>query len=134
MTNQKNKQIGDLRVLVVDDDELQLEYLAELLRTLGVKDIGQAISGQAALFAMKNSLKPYDLLIVDLYMPDMDGFQLMEAVSKRNYKGALVIASGQSDEVLRAASELAKLRSFNFLGAVSKPVEPEMLGAFLAKV
>ena len=124
---------ASLRVLIVDDDEFQLDYISELLQTHGVSGPTQAASGALALTAMGRSGVPFDLIIVDLYMPDMDGFQFMEEVAKRGYTGALVIASGQRKEILHSAALVAQLRRFNFLGTVSKPVNKDSLAAILKK-
>ena len=128
------KQPVSLRVLIVDDDDFQLDYISELLQTHGVPRATQAASGSLALAAMGRDGVPFDLIIVDLYMPDMDGFQFMEEVAKKGYAGALVIASGQRKEILHSAALVAQLRRFNFLGTVSKPVSKSDLNAILQKV
>ena len=91
------KTVEALKVLVVDDDPFQLEFIAEVLRGLGVLDITLAASSEQALQAQNRYRDgtPFDLLLCDLHMPGMDGFQLMEAIASAGYKGALIIVSGQ---------------------------------------
>ena len=67
-------------------------------------------------------------------MPGMDGFQFMEAATKAGYSGALIIVSGQSDDVLHAASMVAKLRRFTLLGVVAKPVSRAALSELISKL
>lgn len=119
-------------MIIVDDDPFQLDYLPEVLRSLGVNDVSAAASGAEALQMIQKT--PFDLMLVDLSMPGMDGFQFMESVAKRGFAGALIIMSGMSDDVLRSASLVAKLQRFNLLGAVTKPVSKSSLADMLAKL
>jgi CheY-like chemotaxis protein len=125
-----------LRVLVVDDDPLQLEINADLLRSLGLLDITTAISGDLALKAVSRApgSAAFDLMLCDLYMPHMDGFQFMEAVARNGFSGALIIVSGQSSDVMHSASLVARLRRFKLLGTLGKPVQRGDLSELLAKL
>jgi hypothetical protein len=58
----------------------------------------------------------------------------MESLAKAGYTGALIIVSGQSDDVMHAASMVAKLRRFTLLGTVPKPVSRGALSALLDKL
>lgn len=122
-----------MRVLVIDDDSFQLEFLPEVLKTLGLLDISVASSGEQALSSIAQSA-PFDLILVDLYMPGMDGFQFMEALGKRGFKGSMILISGQSSSVLRSAELVAQLRRFNLLGALSKPADRAALEQLISKV
>jgi CheY-like chemotaxis protein len=125
-----------LRVLVVDDDPLQLEINADLLRALGVVDITTAASGDLALKAVARAQgsSAFDLMLSDLHMPGMDGFQFMEAVARHGFSGALIIVSGQSSDVMHSASLVAQLRRFKLLGTLGKPVQRANLSELMAKL
>ena len=128
------KTVGALQVLVVDDDPFQLEFIAEVLRSLGVLDITLAASSELALQAQNRYRDgaPFDLLLCDLHMPGMDGFQLMEAIAGAGFKGALIIVSGQGSTVMRSASLVAQLRRFRLLGSLEKPLDKSALSALLS--
>ena len=123
----------DIKVLLVDDDAFQRELIAGTLESLGVHQITQVASGDQALQKL-TAAHGFNLLLLDLHMPGMDGFQFMEALVKTRYAGALIIVSGQSDEVMHAANMVAKIRLFNVLGSVPKPAGRAALSALLDKM
>ena len=123
-----------LKVLLVDDDSFQLEMISGILESLRVTDITQANSGEQALQKLSGGAQRFNLLLLDLHMPGMDGFKFMESLAKAGYSGALIIVSGQSDDVMHAASMVAKLRRFTLLGTVPKPVGRGALSALLDKL
>ncbi len=125
--------LAALRVLLVDDDSFQLEMISEILESLGVTHITTAGHGEQALQLISGHA-PFDLMLLDLNMPDMDGFKFMDSLTTVGYSGALIIVSGLSGDVLRAATMVAQLRRFTLLGTVSKPVGIAALSPLLAKL
>jgi CheY-like chemotaxis protein len=123
-----------LKVLLVDDDSFQLEMISGILEGLGVTDITMASSGEQALQKLSAGQSRFNLVLLDLHMPGMDGFKFMESLAKVGYTGALIIVSGQSDDVMHAASMVAKIRRFTLLGTVPKPVGRAALSALLSKL
>jgi CheY-like chemotaxis protein len=133
----RSKSRDQLKVLVVDDDPFQLEFVSDILRSLGLSQITAATSGDKALQALsaaKTTQAPFDLMLSDLHMPGMDGFQFMAAVAAGGFAGALIIFSGQSSEVMHSATLVAQLRRFTLLGTLTKPVEKAQLSALLSKL
>lgn len=70
-----------LRVLMCDDEPLALDRLADLIAQCeGVALIGQALTGQELLEQIQASAP--DLVLLDIEMPRLDGFDLVEALSR----------------------------------------------------
>jgi two-component system LytT family response regulator len=68
-----------MRALIADDEPLARTALLRLLkRDRGITVVGQCDDGEAAVEAVRE-LRP-DLLFLDVQMPEMDGFQVMEAI------------------------------------------------------
>lgn len=123
------------RALIVDDDGFQRDLLTELMAQAGWTDVVATAGGQQALDAVgKIGATGFDLMLIDLHMPGMDGFQFMAKIESLGYRGAVVIVSGQSSEVLHSASLVAQLRRFRMLGTVAKPVQKAALTALLVQV
>lgn len=116
-----------LKVMIIDDDEFQIEFVSELLNELGISQIVSASGGKSGLDIFdKKSEKP-DLLICDIQMPDIDGFEFMRALGERNFQGGVVLMSGQGARVLYSASLVAQLSRQNFLGTIEKPMQKTAL-------
>ena len=84
-------------ILLADDDQYVLEGLLRHVpwEGMGVRIVGTARNGREAL-DLYRSLKP-DIVITDIYMPEMDGFQLTEAIHRDNPSFPVVILSGYDD-------------------------------------
>jgi CheY-like chemotaxis protein len=138
MSTSTQKNRSALKVLVIDDDPFQLEFIADALKGLGISDITLAESGSKALNAVTSSQgrasATFDLMLSDLHMPGMDGFQFMASAAQSGFKGALIIVSGQDSKVVHSATLVAQLRRFNLLGTLQKPVDSTALSALIAKI
>jgi len=93
-----------LKVLVVDDHPLICEALRQVLKALD-KDIElrEAGSGRDAL-AAAGSGDDFDLVLLDLALPDADGFEVLRELRERHPSFPVVVlsASEQADVVMRA--------------------------------
>ena len=100
-TNPSTNQ-AEPRVLVVDDSIDAAETLAMLLETKGCA-ISTALDGASALEAFAR-VEP-QLVLLDVGLPDMDGFEVARAMSDRNPSALLVALTGFGDAQTRAAVE-----------------------------
>ncbi len=85
---------GALLVAVVDDDDLYRAYLSELLSRQGIRVV-QAASGAELLDELAD--QPFDCVILDLGLPDMSGFELVEqmAAGERFSHPPVIIYTGR---------------------------------------
>lgn len=119
------------RVLIADDDPLSRELLCDCLEPLGV-EVVQARDGVEALEAVKQSIP--QLLLVDIQMPRMDGFELLRHV-RENPATASVPVLAISAFAMAGDAERALARGFDHY--ITKPVAVaelrNLVKAFLAK-
>jgi CheY-like chemotaxis protein len=82
-----------VKVLVVDDSHINRQILEEVLRRWEMKP-GSVDSGELALKELSSALEagePYTLVLTDMHMPKMDGFQLVEHIRQRPELNAATI-------------------------------------------
>jgi signal transduction histidine kinase/HPt (histidine-containing phosphotransfer) domain-containing protein len=83
----KNKSI-----LIIDDSETIHTYLGNVLKTKGAVDVDGAATGQAGL--EKCAHHAYDLILLDLIMPDMDGIEVLQRIRATNDTSTVVVITG----------------------------------------
>lgn len=129
-TAQAPAPVGRLggRVLVVDDNSVNRKILARQLELAGTS-ADMAASGEEALAMWRSS--PYDLMLADLQMPDMDGFELarrirLDEASTGSARLPILAVTASTLE-----SEEERSRAAGMDGFISKPVGIEQLKATL---
>ena len=116
------------RILTVDDSASMRMLLKASLTKQGF-DVETADDGEHG-FGRMRELNP-DLLITDINMPKMDGFELIEAVRGVPEFGdppILVLSTEFSDD------KKARARSAGATGWITKPFDPDKLGAAIRRV
>jgi len=83
----------DRDVLVVDDDETVRTVLVELLRDAGYR-VTVAASGLEGIQKVRERSGPFDLTVIDLTLPDVPGWDVVEAVKKAETTTPVVLMSG----------------------------------------
>jgi two-component system cell cycle response regulator len=107
--------------LIVEDNPVNVEYLSALLRAQGMETIGAYDGFQGLEMARAQHL---DLVLCDLQMPRMSGFDFLEALrSDKNLLQLPVLAVTACD----MEGDQARIQNAGFDGYVAKPVEPGML-------
>ncbi|WP_347312105.1 response regulator [Defluviimonas sp. SAOS-178_SWC] len=69
-----------MKILAVDDDDFILELVPMYLAVAGYQDVSVAASGRAALDLIAAAIPPYDCLLIDINMPEMNGVELCTRV------------------------------------------------------
>ncbi|MDR0999941.1 MAG: response regulator [Clostridiales bacterium] len=117
-----------MRLLLVDDEFFVRERILRQLNwnDLGIDDVRQASCGVEAV-RMLNDCSP-DVLLTDVRLPNMNGLQLAEEVTRANPDCKIIFISGYSDvSALRGA---IRLRAINF---VEKPINIQELSDSIRK-
>lgn len=109
------------RVLIVEDHPFQHEYMLHLFNDVGGFQVDAVWDGPAALRCLGS--RHYDLVVSDLFMPGMDGVQLIGKLAGLPVRPALALMSVASRRMLVSAGLAAQNLGLNVIGLISKPVE-----------
>lgn len=109
------------QLLIVDDDEFAVKLLVSSLGLLGYKSIETAANGKIALQKLQQSDRSYEVIFLDLKMPEMDGVEFLSVAKVNNVTAGIILLSGEDERVLEFAGKLASSEKLNFLGSLTKP-------------
>lgn len=111
------------KILFVDDDESILKALGRYYEKLG-HEVHRASSGMEAI-AIHERVRP-DVTILDVFMPEMSGMEVLEVLRKRD--AIVIMLTGQGE--IEIAVKAMQLGAENFL---TKPVDMDHLTATIEK-
>ncbi|MEN8148605.1 MAG: transporter substrate-binding domain-containing protein [Planctomycetota bacterium] len=115
--------VGHLRVLIVDDSPSARVILGRYLRGFGC-DVEEATSGRAAVGAVEEADRPFDLVVMDWKMPGLDGVEAARAIRDGPVEpkpAVLMVTACDRSELAERAGDLA------LAGVLVKPVSPATL-------
>lgn len=103
---QFDKEHQNLRVLIVDDHAQTRDALKTIAQSLYV-DADTAPSGQAAIDMLVNAPEPYDILMIDWQMPELDGLQTINQLpqSKLEKMPSIIMVTAYERELLAQTSD-----------------------------
>lgn len=121
------------KVLVIDDDDLSIFLIGMTLEDIAfIESHDSVTSGWEALRYLNNeTTTPPDLIMVDLNMPEMDGYEFIQRFEKDHWENhpetqVVVVTSSQRE------SDKSKSMSFaSVVGFVQKPVSEENIKGVL---
>lgn len=120
------KTLPNKRILLVEDNQLNLMIALQFLKEWGTTNITTVINGQEALDTLNK--KDFDLILMDLQMPIMDGYSATENIRRTN-KSIPIIAL--TAEAMSDVKE--KIIRSGMSDYVSKPFNPDELYRVLNK-
>ncbi|GAB4303900.1 MAG: nitrogen fixation sigma-54 dependent transcriptional regulator GnfM [Desulfuromonadia bacterium] len=117
--------MGIERILVADDEESIRWVLARALRKKGFA-VDLARDGEEALRLVKG--EPYDLAIIDIRMPKIDGLELLDRIRKEREELLVVVMTAET--TMKNAVESMKRGAYDY---VTKPFDLEAIDAIIEK-
>lgn len=121
------------RILVVEDNELNMEIICTILENYGIKT-EQAVNGKEAVRRMEESVPGYyDMIFMDIMMPEMDGLEATRTIRNLDHEDCKKIpiyamsANAFDEDVKRSLAS-------GMNGHLSKPVNLQVLEKTLQKV
>ncbi|MBN1998226.1 response regulator [candidate division KSB1 bacterium] len=128
--NDQKLVYGQGRVLVVDDEQIILDFAKDALNFLGY-EAGIARDGQEAIKLFKlRSEKPFDIVIMDLTIPGgIGGVELNNLFLERHPDIVTIVSSGYSNDPV-----MANYQKYGFKGVLVKPYSIESLSQVLHTV
>lgn len=130
MANKPSGQ-GKLRVLVADDNSTNVEVVSRLLKLEDVYDVTIAKDGQEAYDLVKANMecnRHFDVIFMDVQMPNLDGLQSTRMIRKMGYSAPIVALTAFSEE-----SNVKECMESGMNEFLSKPIRRPALKQVLAK-
>ena len=108
------------KVLIVEDDDIVFEFLRIVLSAEKV-EILRMENGQSAIDLYKNG-KRFDIILMDIGLPDIDGYKVIEAVMKMDHKAKIIAQTAYAMQ-----EDIDRCYKAGCLDYISKPINPELL-------
>ena len=119
-------------VLIVEDSPVMREMLILAFRSRPFVDIDQAGDGMAGIKAIRAAEQPYDLILLDLNMPVMDGMKFLAHLSNEANARDAVVAVVTTENSAKAEAQARALGArFYLRKPVTRRVVDEVLAAVL---
>ena len=129
----KIEKIEDLRILAVDDERITLSRIEKMLNKLGIEQVVTMASTSEALRFISDQGDAIDVVLVDMFMPELNGVDLIIGLQATGFQGRIAVISGGDDRMLAGAEVLARAKDVEILGTLKKPVSADDLKAILSK-
>lgn len=111
---------GQGKILIIEDAQTMREFLASLLGYEGYNDVLLVEGGFEGMERLK--AEPFDLVITDLSMPGLDGYQVMEYVHENHPQTLVIVITAYGS--MESVTEALRQGAFDY---VTKPFEAEVI-------
>lgn len=116
-----------MRILVVDDSRISRRALIRLLRREGAQEIAEAANGAEAVEAAAEG--SFDLIVMDLTMPVMSGFDACRSICEADPAARVAIVT--ADVQPQAVERCRAAGAFAFIG---KPISRDQVASIVARI
>ena len=104
------------RIVIIDDEPAFSKLLAKMVGELGYDVMVSTDARSSHTYELRQS----DIVFVDIQMPHVDGFQVLQKLARQNVKCSIVLMSGQGER-LDQAEKLTKKLDLQLVGVLEKP-------------
>ena len=121
-----DNSFGSAKVMIVDNEAFSRKYVTRILEAIGIGAIETALSGADALAKLTEADADIDLVICDIEMPEMTGYEFVRRVrygTVPRYKDVpILILTGHATE-----KNVQRAHTHKIDGFVTKPVTVDLL-------
>nr|WP_279088398.1 EAL domain-containing response regulator [Comamonas thiooxydans] len=117
--------LSKYKVLVLDDHAFQCIRLKDMLEEAGFAHVDAEQSASVALMRIKE--QGYNVVVMDVNMPLMDGAQFIDQLARQDLNPVLAIVTACSRRMANSISLMAKERGFAVIGSFVKPIVREQI-------
>ena len=126
---QEGKKLAGYNVLVVEDNEINQQVARELLEEFGLT-VDIAENGRCALEMLGKNGGKYDAVLMDLQMPEMDGYEATLKIRLQHQKSELPVIAMTAHAL---QSEIQRCLEIGMNDCVTKPINPDKLKEVLVR-
>lgn len=120
------------RILIVDSDRPQRDYISELMHEEGVAHVETADNSLEALNLIRT--QEFDLVMTDLRMPAGDGIRVIQGMADLPKRPGLALMSASPKQLVRTVYLLAKLLAIDVVGQFCKPVSADEIRTLMNRL
>lgn len=103
-------------ILVVGGSAIEQYFSSQAKKSLAENAIHLAHNGIEGLTVLDALSHCPEFLFFNVFMPDMDGIEFMTALSKRNYRGGIILVDNDNEDMRQVANDYAHALGLNVLG------------------
>ena len=118
-------------LLVIEDDPRIASLICHLAGEAGFN--ARSATGPDAITQAFEHMQP-DVIVLDVFMPDMDGLEVLQFLREQFSRARIVIISGSDSSSRRMTENLGKALGFNIEANISKPFQIPELRAILERI
>ncbi|MBF0111602.1 MAG: response regulator [Desulfamplus sp.] len=118
-----NRELTEIRILMAEDNEFNQRLAIILLQKMGLTpDV--ASNGKEAVEAVRQKI--YDIILMDIQMPEMDGLEAAKAIRDEGFKIPIIAMTANV-----TADDMANCAAAGMNGYISKPIDPDKLSQII---
>ena len=122
-----------IQILVIEDNPSMLKLLQYMLGNIGYDQVTICSSGQEGLIWLESVDDTQTIILLDLNMSKMDGIEFVRHLANRQFKGHVLLLSGEDERIRETVHKLITNYKIASLGHLHKPVNLELLSLKLEK-